>query len=160
MERARGQILAAAASLVAEGGTASLTMAALARRSGVAKATVYNHFRDRREVGRALVEQQVAILSAECLRYQPEERLAVAARLIAESTTLAGLRRHDAASLLALVEAVVADDRALVLVASWCTAVDDAERARRWLVSYAVAADVSERDAHEDREGSPRIQTR
>ena len=160
MQRARGQILSAAASLVAEGGTGSLTMAALARRSGVAKATVYNHFRDRTEVGLALAEQQIAALNAECLRYQPEERLAVAAQLIADLPTLAGLRRHDAATLLALVEAVVADERALDFVASWCTAVDDPERARRWLVSFAVAADVSECDAREDREKSRRIQTR
>jgi AcrR family transcriptional regulator len=99
---------AAAASLIAEGGTASLTMAGLARRSGVAKATVYNHFRDRTEVSRALAESLVEALSAECLRYPPEERLAVAARLIAESTTLAGLRRHDPAALVALVDVLLA----------------------------------------------------
>ena len=55
MERARSGILDAAAELVADGGPRAVTMAAVARRAAVAKATVYNHFRDRDELLRALL---------------------------------------------------------------------------------------------------------
>ena len=64
MGRARAAILLGARQALAESGPRGLTMSGVADRGGVAKATVYNHFRDRRELveglARDLVEQVLA----------------------------------------------------------------------------------------------------
>ncbi|MDX6389820.1 MAG: hypothetical protein QOJ73_883, partial [Streptosporangiaceae bacterium] len=58
--RTRARILDAAADLVAAQGASGLVMTALARRSGVARATLYNYFPDVEQVLEALVAAQVS----------------------------------------------------------------------------------------------------
>ncbi|HVF20693.1 MAG TPA: TetR/AcrR family transcriptional regulator [Mycobacteriales bacterium] len=59
MSRARAGILSGAASCVARYGTRKTTMGDIAREGGVAKATLYNHFRAKDEVLAALLAAQV-----------------------------------------------------------------------------------------------------
>jgi AcrR family transcriptional regulator len=137
MERARSGILEAALTLVAEGGVRAVSMAAVARKARVAKATVYNHFRDREELLRAVVQQQWELLAAECAAAAPADRLGVAALRVSRSPALAGLRQHDPAVLVHLIDVAVRDPQVRQVVARWGDR--DAESAVRWLASFAVA---------------------
>lgn len=140
MDRARSEILAAAADLVAEAGLRGVTMAALARRARVAKATVYNHFRDRDDVVRALLMAERDALLAHCATHPDGERLDAAARWIGAHRALGGLRAHDPAVVIGLATAALSDPAVTRQVAAWTGGVRDAEDATRWLVSFAVAA--------------------
>ena len=62
--RMRAHILAAAAALVEERGGANVPMALLARRAGIARATLYTYFPDLPHVLRALVDHEVDRLDA------------------------------------------------------------------------------------------------
>jgi AcrR family transcriptional regulator len=140
MDRARSQILAAAGSLVAEAGLRAVTMAALARRARVAKATVYNHFRDRDEVLRALLHAERDALLAHCAEHPRGERLDAAARWIGEHPVLTGLRAHDPAVVIGLASAAVHDPHVAEQVAAWAGPSRDTAATTRWLVSFAVTA--------------------
>ncbi|HEY3869191.1 MAG TPA: TetR/AcrR family transcriptional regulator [Actinocrinis sp.] len=59
-DRTRARILEAAVALLTERGAAGLAMTTLARRAGVARATLYNYFPDAEHVLEALVETEVA----------------------------------------------------------------------------------------------------
>lgn len=59
MGRARAGVLEGALRGVTERGTRGTTMGAIATLGGVAKATVYNHFRDKDQVWAALVEDEL-----------------------------------------------------------------------------------------------------
>jgi AcrR family transcriptional regulator len=64
MSRSRVAILAGAAQCILRYGTRKTTMGDIARLGGVAKATLYNHFRDKSEVYAALVASEVELLVA------------------------------------------------------------------------------------------------
>ena len=144
MQRARTGILAAAADLVAEGGPRAVTMSSVARRGAVAKATVYNHYRDRDELLVALLSTQREQLVAHCSSVRRADRLATAAAWLSGSPVLAGLREHDPATLVGLVTVASTDPGVLTDVTRWCPAGDDPQRALRWLLSFAVAPSGSE----------------
>ncbi len=154
MERARSGILAAAAELVASGGSGAVTMSSVARRAAVAKATVYNHFRDRTELLNALVVNEGERLVAHCLLCPPDGRLGAAAEWISASPQLAGLRRHDPAALVEVVDVVAASDQARAAVATWCPPGGDVDDALRWLLSFAVVPSAYPEPAT-DQPGSP-----
>jgi AcrR family transcriptional regulator len=144
MERARSGILAAAADLVAEGGQRALTMSAVARRAAVAKATVYNHFRDRDELLVALLATERERLIAHCSAVPQAERLDGAAAWLSKSSVVAGLRQHDPLTLLQLADAAANDDSVRDEVQRWCASGTDPGRALRWLLSFVVAPARSE----------------
>ncbi len=66
MQRTRAAILDAAASCVEHDGVRRTTMGELARTGGVAKATLYNHFRTKEAVVSALLEARVEALVVQC----------------------------------------------------------------------------------------------
>ena len=66
MARTRTAILDAAADCVERDGVRGTTMGELARTGGVAKATLYNHFRTKEAVLAGLVQARVAALVLEC----------------------------------------------------------------------------------------------
>ena len=66
MLRTRASLLAGAADCVARLGVRRTSMTEVAAAAGVAKATLYNHFRTKDDVLVALVEAQVAQLVREC----------------------------------------------------------------------------------------------
>lgn len=139
MERARLGILDAAAELVSAGGPQAVTMAAIARCAAVAKATVYNHFRDRNELLLTLLATQREQLVAHCLAASPGERLDAAASWLSESAVIAGVRRHDPGTLVRLAAAAGTDDNVAADVQRWCAGGDDPGSATRWLISFVVA---------------------
>lgn len=65
MARTRAGVLAAAVGVVAERGTRRASMADLAEAAGVAKGTLYNHFRTKDDVWAALVEAEAHALIQE-----------------------------------------------------------------------------------------------
>ena len=81
----------------------------IAARSGVAKATLYNHFRSRADVWSALVEDEVRAIGAECAALALPDALARAADLVTSHPVLARLRAEDPAT---VADLLTADDRA------------------------------------------------
>jgi AcrR family transcriptional regulator len=59
MSRSRAGILSGAAACLERYGPRKTTMADISREGGIAKATLYNHFRDKSEVYAALLEREV-----------------------------------------------------------------------------------------------------
>ncbi len=66
MLRTRTAILTAAAACVQRDGVRKLTMGDVATAAGVAKATLYNHFRTKPDLLAALVESRIAALGESC----------------------------------------------------------------------------------------------
>jgi AcrR family transcriptional regulator len=138
MERARTQILVAAADLVTAGGPRAVTMASVARGSSVAKATVYNHFRDRDDVLHALLKTEADHLVTHCAAAPTDERLQAAALWLSSSPVIDGLRRHDPATLMSVANRAAAEPAVHEVVSGWCTPDHSSADALRWLVSFAV----------------------
>jgi AcrR family transcriptional regulator len=136
MARARRQILTAAAELIAAGGPSAVTMAGVARTAGVAKATVYNHSRDRDELLAAVLADQWSALQQRCAEQPRESRLGVAASWLSQSPVLHGLRRHDPDTIVAVSSHALTDDTVLEVVRTWIPEGRDPEAALRWLVSF------------------------
>ncbi|HVE62650.1 MAG TPA: helix-turn-helix domain-containing protein [Mycobacteriales bacterium] len=88
MSRARSGILAGAATCVARYGTRKTTMGDIAREGGVAKATLYNHFRTKDDVLAALVAAEVERLveMLDALPGQPGSPTAVVEALACAAT--------------------------------------------------------------------------
>lgn len=82
MGRARAGILEGARRSLADGGLRGLTMSGVADRGGVAKATVYNHFRDRAELLDGLVRDTVDRL-AQRAQEAPDPAAALAEAAVA-----------------------------------------------------------------------------
>ena len=78
MGRTRTALLQAAAGCVTARGARATTMGQLALEGGVAKATLYNHFRTKDEVLAALVDSRVAALGQACLSVAGDGGLAAA----------------------------------------------------------------------------------
>jgi AcrR family transcriptional regulator len=166
MLRTRAAILEAAGRRLGSHGVRPTTMADLAYAAGIAKATLYNHFRTKPDVLSALVDDQVALLAAEGTvaaqqlgeSATAEERLAAA--LTGAAITLGthpALRRITADEPGVLLPLLVPGEgrgwfqaRAAVgdvLVVTGLPAVPDAvELVLRWLVSqlmWPVDADAA-----------------
>ena len=158
MARTRGAILQAAATCVEQSGVRRTTMSEIAVTGGVAKATLYNHFRTKDDVLSALVEAQVADLGEQCaalvlpdpLLPDRPAGLAVAlqhaAQVLAESRPLRRVAADEPALLVPL--AVPGEGRgwlqvraavAHVLAASGAPPGDDeVELVLRWLLSQLL----------------------
>ena len=78
MGRTRSALLHATGECVARYGIRKTTMVDVASKSGVAKATLYNHFRTKDDVLAALVEQHVADLVGACVTTAAAEGLVAA----------------------------------------------------------------------------------
>jgi AcrR family transcriptional regulator len=161
MGRTRAGVLAAAASITAERGTRRTAMAEIAAAAGVAKGTLYNHFRTKDEVFAALIEAEIARLAAECeplalraalahaaaslgahpvIRRLAEEEPAVLATLLAPAPTAHGWVTARAAVEQVLAAAEV-DPSAADLVLRWLlshAAVPDAQAAKRGAAQLAM----------------------
>ena len=147
MQRTRAALLDAAEACVARDGVRVTTMGAIAAAAGVAKATLYNHFRTKDDVLAALVLERAAALAAECARVAGSEGLAPALdRAGGHLAASAALRRVAADEPVRLVPLAVPDDRpawaavraavADVLTSGGAAAGDaDVEVVLRWLLS-------------------------
>jgi AcrR family transcriptional regulator len=103
MGRTRAAALDGARRVLAEHGLRKATMGDVAVRGGLAKATLYNHFRTKDELVSALVAEEVDELAADC-RDLARDDLAVAltraADAVATDPVLAGIRTAEPGALL------------------------------------------------------------
>lgn len=143
MNRTRAALLVGARRAVEASGT-KITMAQVAAGAGVAKATLYNHFRTREAVLSALLTDEIDKLIDRVARKPLPEALEAAATALSEHPVLRALARREPATLTALA-------RIDPTVAGWrkardavCAAVADADRGGadlvlRWLASHVVS---------------------
>lgn len=141
--RSRAAIVDGARRAVLASGT-RITMAQIAARAGVAKATLYNHFRAREDVLSELllaeIDEQIAALS----HLRLAEALARAAVAVSEHPLLEALGVHDSAALAVLA-------RVDVRGAGWARVAQAVDRllaahgrrgtptVLRWLSSFIIA---------------------
>jgi AcrR family transcriptional regulator len=139
----RAAILAGARSAVLADGS-SITMSQIAARAGVAKATLYNHFRAREEVLAALLLTEIDELIAGLAHLRLSEALNRAAVAVSEHPLLEALGRQDTTALAALARVDVGS-------AGWARVAQATERlltahgrrgtptVLRWLSSFVIA---------------------
>jgi AcrR family transcriptional regulator len=94
MNRTRAALLAGARRAVEMSGT-KITMAQVAAAAGVAKATLYNHFRTREAVLDALLLDEVRVLTERAAGLPLADALATTAAAISESPVLRTLSRIE-----------------------------------------------------------------
>jgi AcrR family transcriptional regulator len=142
MARTRAALLTGAARAV-EASATKITMAQVAAAAGVAKATLYNHFRTRDAVLGALALDQVAALVEAQAGKPLEIALADAAQAIAESPVRQGLARLEPAALAAVGRIDTTVPAWQVAHAGVAAALDAAGRdgtdtVLRWLASFLI----------------------
>lgn len=98
MNRTRAALLDGTRRAVEVSGT-KITMSQVATASGVAKATLYNHFRTREALLAALVVDEVTALVDACVDLSLADALATAANTLAENPLLRTLARLEPATL-------------------------------------------------------------
>jgi AcrR family transcriptional regulator len=101
MNRTRAALLDGARRAVEASGT-KITMAQVAASAGVAKATLYNHFRTREAVLDALLQDEVRVLTERAAGKPLADALAATAAAISESPLLRTLARIEPATVAGL----------------------------------------------------------
>ena len=149
---ARAGILVGARATINQSGIRRMTMSGVAEHGGVAKATVYNHFRSRGELLDGLLADELRLLNlaADQAGDDVGAQLAAAATLISTNPLLAAMRHHEPEMLASLAGftggeldgrwLVVVDSVRERLTRSGCR--DDNPAVNvvlRWLISVAVA---------------------
>lgn len=158
MSRTRAAILAGAAACVERQGVRRTTMAAVASSAGIAKATLYNHFRTKDDVLAALVEAQALAVAARCHGLGADAALARAAAAVRESGPLRRVAADEPAVLAPLAVPgtgraweAVREAVARVLVAAGVAAGPrEVDLVLRWLLSqllWPVAPEHAEAEA-------------
>ncbi|MGY1723621.1 TetR/AcrR family transcriptional regulator [Blastococcus sp. SYSU DS0533] len=140
MNRTRSELLAGAAQAFAAQGLRRTTMQSVAVATGVAKATLYNYFRTKDEVARALLAAELQRLADLAAGLSPADGLAV---LGDELATHPVLRRLADAEPDRLVGLLAPGDRAWAeltgrLAAALGTDDDGAQLAGRWLLGVVL----------------------
>jgi AcrR family transcriptional regulator len=149
MARTRSAVLDGTVRAVEKHGARRTTMADIAMLAGVAKGTLYNHFRTKEAVYAAAVDAAVRSLGAECAavaRDDLAEALVLAADRVGTHPALRRVAAEEPAVLAGLV--AVADDGSWVAVRGAVAEVLTAARAAsdpaevelvlRWLVSFVA----------------------
>jgi AcrR family transcriptional regulator len=132
MARTRAAVLDGAARAVEKHGARRTTMADIANLAGIAKGTLYNHFRAKEAVFAAAIDAGMRSLTDECVTVATED-FADALALAAER-----LGSHPALCRLA------ADERSAIAA---LTAIDDSERWDAARASVKAILDAGGRDA-------------
>jgi AcrR family transcriptional regulator len=101
MSRTRGALLAGAARALTAAGT-KITMSQVATCSGVAKATLYNHFRTRDAVLAAVLDHEVATMVERVAHLPLDLALAQSADELSSNTLLRALSRLEPATVAGL----------------------------------------------------------
>lgn len=140
LQRTRAGLLNGAALAFARQGLRRSTMQSIAEAAGVSKATLYNHFRTKEELARALLAAELDRLAAVAAQLPREQALAALADECAGHRVLRRLVETEPELLVALLG--VDADRWAWLAQRLAAAlgVDDegAELAARWLVGVAL----------------------
>ena len=154
MNRTRAALMDGARRAVLVNGT-KITMAQVAAAAGVAKATLYNHFRTREAVLDALVLDEVRALTERAAGQPLERALAETAHALATHPALRALARLDPATVAALGTIDLQAEgwqhaRDAVSAALAAEGLGGTDLVLRWLASYllspaaptAIAADL------------------
>jgi AcrR family transcriptional regulator len=143
MSRTRAAVLAAALRLVAEQGTRRTSMADIAAAAGIAKGTLYNHFRAKEDVWAAVLTAEVEALAAAWAGLDLGDALDLAARRLGEHPAVRRLAAEEPVVLTALLSApATAPARRLAteavrrLLADTGRDVAAADLVLRWLASH------------------------
>ena len=154
MARTRVSLLDASVRLIAERGTRRTSMTDIAQAAGIAKGTLYNHFRNKDEVFAALVEAEISLIADECRGLELEDALAVAAIRLDTHPALRRVADEDPAALSALVGAHptaagrrVARAAAAEVLAACGRDPRGAELVVRWLASHLATPDPDDAEA-------------
>ncbi len=150
MGRSRAAALDGARRVFAENGIRKASMGDVAVRGGLAKATLYNHFRTKGELIAGLVVDDVAEVAADCCDLARDDlstALTRAADAVAQHPVLAGLRVVEPAALLAAVSprdgqvwGSIRAQVALVLdAADVSSSVECVDVVCRWLSSHVLS---------------------
>jgi AcrR family transcriptional regulator len=138
MGRTRLGLLAGAGRAFAEQGLRRSTMQSVAAAAGVAKATLYNHFRTKDEVARALLALELDRLSAAAAALPTGEALAALSDELGAHPVLRRLAETEPEVLAALL----GTDRWAELTGrlAWALRVDEdgAQLAGRWLLGVVL----------------------
>ena len=138
MSRTRLGLLAGAGRAFAEQGLRRSTMQSVAVAAGVAKATLYNHFRTKDEVARALLAHELDRLSATAAALPTAEALAALSDELGAHPVLRRLAGAEPEVLAALL----GTDRWNELTGRLATALrvddDGAQLAARWLLGVVL----------------------
>lgn len=143
----RAALVSACRAVLAAKGLKGLTMSGVADASGLARATVYNHVRDREEL-LALVTQvmRAEVIAVAVASSDARKGLAQLAEWIASDGAISGLRTYNPNVLVAITEHLVQfpDEIAVEVMnvlGAWGVHSDlsAAEAALRWLSSYLLA---------------------
>jgi AcrR family transcriptional regulator len=140
MSRTRAGLLAGAARAFAEHGLRRSTMQSIAAAAGVAKATLYNHFRTKDDVVAALLAMEIDRLAVLAASLPLEQALAALSDEIGAHPVLRRLAETEPEVLAAVL--TVGPERWADLTARLAGAlqidVDSAEIAARWLAGVVV----------------------
>lgn len=144
MQRARAGAIRGALETLARRGLKRLTMAEAADRGGLARATLYNHVRDKDSLIAMLLEHESqAVAEAFVAAPTLEQALVEAATMIADHPALVGLRKHEPAALIKLsmpADGAVRQLAAASLAARGSAATDaDVDLVLRWLASFVAS---------------------
>ncbi len=102
--RTEAAILEGAKDLISRSGIANLSMIEIADHSQVSRATLYNHFRDKDAVLRALLTSEINRLVAAAEKAQaPAHVLESLSRAISTDPALAAMRQYDGAVITAML---------------------------------------------------------
>ncbi len=141
MHRAREGVIRGALETIARRGIRRLTMAEAADRGGVARATLYNHARDKSALLDLVLEHEIQRLAAQFVGAPSlEQALTEVADAVAVHPALAGIREHDTAALARLATASHVRVRELAAGAMQARGLQVTEAALdlslRWLASF------------------------
>ncbi|WP_409331471.1 TetR/AcrR family transcriptional regulator [Trujillonella humicola] len=140
MSRTRAGLLRGAAVALAATGVRGATMQGIAAAAGVAKATLYNHFRTKDDVVRALLAAELRRLADAAAVLSPPEALVLLADEVAGHPVLRTMAATDPGPLVALLGAGPhrwAELTALLAAALPADA-DGAQVAGRWLLGLVL----------------------
>ncbi|MCW2498165.1 helix-turn-helix domain-containing protein [Jatrophihabitans sp.] len=143
MARTRAALLEGTGRAVQVSGT-KITMSQVATAAGVAKATLYNHFRTREALLAALVLDEVTAIVEGCAGLPVADALAAAANALAEHPVLRALAEIEPATLAELGRIDDAAEgwrlaRTAVVSALAADLRGGAELVLRWLASYLLS---------------------
>lgn len=140
IRRTRDGLVAGAARAFADHGLRGCTMQAVAAAAGVSKATLYNHFRTKDQLARALFSVELERLTALAVGLPPAQALAALADELGEHPVLRGLAQAEPEVLADLLD-MTADLWAVFtgrLAVALGTDDDGAELAARWLLGVVL----------------------
>ena len=140
MSPTRAGLLAGAADAFAATGVRATTMQGIAAAAGVAKGTLYNHFRTKDDVVHALLSVELRRLTDAATGRPPGEALVLLADAVADHPVLRTMADTDPADLVALLSAGTQrwTEVTTTLAEVLQTDADGAETAGRWLLGLVL----------------------